>query len=55
MSEELTTEDWQQIALFYQKKFNELEMNVLGMEIAMSKNQPSAPEAAAPVVADEDE
>lgn len=54
MSEELTKEDWQQIALFYQKKFNELEMNVLGMEIAMSKNQ-SAPEASAPVAADEDE
>lgn len=45
MSEELTTEDWKQIAYFYQKKFADLEMNVLSAELAQAKQneQPSAP------------
>lgn len=45
MSEELTAEDWKQIAFFYQKKFADLEMNVLGAELALAKqnDQSSAP------------
>ncbi len=42
MSEELTQEDWKQIALFYQNKFNELELNVLGMELKLQKAQQAA-------------
>lgn len=53
MSDELTAEDWKQIALFYQKKFTDLEMNVLGAELAMAKQaEQTAP--AAPST-DEDE
>lgn len=51
MSDELTAEDWKQIALFYQKKFTDLEMNVLGAELAMAKQ---AEQTAAPST-DEDE
>ena len=43
MEEELTQEDWKQIAMFYQKKFSELEMNVLAIELKMQKAQ-SEPE-----------
>ncbi len=42
--EELTQDDWQQIAMFYQKKFSELEMNVLAMELKMQKAQAGADE-----------
>lgn len=34
---ELTAEDWQQIAAFYQGKFNELEMKVLTLELQQHK------------------
>ena len=37
MSNELSAEDWQQIALFYQKKFADLEMQVLSLELAQQK------------------
>lgn len=39
MEEELTQDDWKQIAMFYQKKFSELEMNVLAMELKLQKAQ----------------
>lgn len=39
MDQELSQEDWQQIALFYQKKFNELELNILAMELKLQKAQ----------------
>lgn len=39
MEEELTQDDWKQIAMFYQKKFAELEMNVLAMELKLQKAQ----------------
>ncbi len=51
MSDELTAEDWKQIALFYQKKFTDLEMNVLGAELALAKQ---SGQVAAPST-DEDE
>lgn len=35
--DELSQEDWKQIAFFYQKKFTELEMNVLAMELRAAK------------------
>lgn len=38
MSNELSAEDWQQIALFYQKKFADLEMQVLSLELAQQKS-----------------
>lgn len=39
MEQELDQQDWQQIALFYQKKFSELELNVLAMELKLQKAQ----------------
>lgn len=39
MSQDLSSEDWQQIALFYQKKFADLEMQVLQLELAQNKAQ----------------
>lgn len=42
MDQELDQQDWQQIALFYQKKFSELELNVLAMELKLQKAQANA-------------
>ncbi len=47
---ELTIEDWQQIAAFYQNKFNELEMKVLALEL---QNQKAASQSASSEVADD--
>lgn len=47
MDQELDQQDWQQIALFYQKKFAELEMNVLAMELKMQKAQTAAADSPA--------
>ncbi len=55
MSDELTTEDWKQIALFYQKKHNELEMNILAAELAMSKQAQEQASNQAVQSTDEDE
>lgn len=46
--ENLDQNDWQQIALFYQRKFNDLELKVLAMELEMQKTQ-QAQEAEQPV------
>lgn len=39
VSDNLTTNDWQQIALFYQNKAQQLEMQVLQYELAAQKGQ----------------
>jgi len=52
MSDELTAEDWKQIALFYQKKFSDIEMQVLSMELSLAKQNQAAQE---PAPVDEDE
>ncbi len=46
---ELTVEDWKQIAAFYQNKFAELEMKVLALEL---KNQKAAQQSDSSEVAD---
>ncbi len=50
MNQELTQEDWKQIALFYQNKFNELELSVLGLELNAAKAKQSEQQV---VVADD--
>jgi hypothetical protein len=44
MLDELSNEDWHQIALYYQRKYNELELTVLGLELKVQKAQESAAE-----------
>ncbi len=39
MEDELTNEDWKQIALFYQNKYNELELKILALELKLMKAQ----------------
>lgn len=39
-NQELTVDDWQQIAKFYQQKFNDLELKVLALELQLQKQQP---------------
>ncbi len=46
---ELTVEDWKQIAAFYQNKFSELEMKVLALEL---QNQKAAQSQSSEVVED---
>lgn len=48
MSQELTAQDWQAIALFYQKKYNELEVQVLALELEQQKAATAVAEAAEP-------
>lgn len=43
--DDLTNEDWQQIALFYRQKFADLELQVLAMELKLKKVE-SNPEPA---------
>ncbi len=49
---ELTVEDWKQIAAFYQNKFSELEMKVLAIELQSQKAAQAEQASSSEVVED---